>query len=88
VGIEDEGFVEGAVFVLTPSVSDWMDVLSRPVPGTDTVRRSVSLRRKPEREVDPFSDLTLKASYKGYGPWRVSDSTHYKQWCLLGYGKG
>lgn len=75
VGIEKHGYVEGAVFVLVPSVDEWMDVLSQPLPEqlTGPTGRVVRKKQKTQPE-DSFASLALRAVYKGYGPWRVSDA--------------
>jgi hypothetical protein len=74
VGIEKEGYVEGAVFVITPSLDDWMGALSQPLPqeAVSESGRPCRKKSKAEEPVDPFARLTLTAHYKGVGPWRVS----------------
>jgi hypothetical protein len=69
-GLEQEGYVEGAVFVLRPSM-DWVRALDEPPPQANT--SGTRPRRGREEEAEgPFAHLTLRAEYKGYKPWRVS----------------
>jgi hypothetical protein len=69
-GIEKEGYVEGAVFVLSPAM-DWVRVLDQPPPDYNT--GSARPRRPRGGQADgPFANMRLRAEYKGYKPWRVS----------------
>lgn len=67
MGIEKDGYTQGALFVLTPLREDWVDVLGRPIPPRPT-RGS----RGQGQPADPFDAFQLRAEYKGYGSWRVS----------------
>jgi hypothetical protein len=64
VGIEASGYVQGAVFVLTPSMEDWMAQLRRP--QLDHAHPSGG------REQPLLAQLQFRVEYKGYGPWIVS----------------
>jgi hypothetical protein len=64
VGIEASGYVQGAVFVLTPSMEDWMTQLSRPPLN--------HAHRSGGGEQPLLAQLQFRVEFKGYGPWIVS----------------
>jgi hypothetical protein len=73
VSIEKDGFVEGAIFVLSlDNVDNWTDAIIQP--KAHHKHKSKAERRQPP---SPFSSVTVKAQFKGYGPWRVSSSTAF-----------
>ena len=62
MGIERQGYGEGGVFVLSPSV-DWRDLLSQPLGKGRQGRAAAG---------GALKDLKLRVEYKGYRRWRVS----------------
>jgi hypothetical protein len=64
VGIEGEGYIQGAVFVLTPLMEDWAAQLGRP--PLDHAHASGG------GEQPLLTQLQFRVEYKGYGPWIVS----------------
>lgn len=63
IGIEKDGYIEGAIFTITPllaSAADWATFLSKPVGSTGP----------------PVAGLRLAVEYKGYGVWRVRWHSH------------
>jgi hypothetical protein len=80
VGIEKQGYVQGGIFVLSPTMEkDWMEALGQPLPTQEHVmtasgRLARTKRVATDGNTRAFTGLKLKAEYKGYGPWRVSKS--------------
>lgn len=77
VGIEADGYMEGAIFVINPSVDGWLEAISQPLPQQDVMDSGRPSRAKKPRapsapRQDPLAGFKLHAEYKGYGPWRVS----------------
>jgi hypothetical protein len=85
--------VEGAIFVLNPSIDGWLDAISQPLPQQDVMDSGRPSRAKKPRapsapRQDPLAGFKLQAHYKGYGPWRVSwtcliDKCRQALWCDL-----
>jgi hypothetical protein len=77
VGIEKQGYVQGGIFVISPTMEDWMEALDQPLPTQEHVttasgRLARTKRVATDGNTRAFTGLKLKAEYKGYGPWRVS----------------
>jgi hypothetical protein len=69
MGIERNGCVEGAIFVLSPTNLDWIEYLSKPaLQTTETSARKGSRANVGD---DHLRDVMMRADFKGYGRWRV-----------------
>jgi hypothetical protein len=71
VGMEKYGYTEGAVFVLTPSVENWKELVRQPLPSQRMSESGRPVRKKTKPLPDPFAGLELRAEYMGYGGWKV-----------------
>ena len=66
LGPEADGFVEGGVFLLSPS-TDWRALLTSQ-PATKQRRSGTTA------EASLLRDVRVQAEYRGYGRWRVRAS--------------
>lgn len=81
MGIERDGCVEGAIFVLSPTNLDWIEYLSKPALQTTGTRG----RKGPPAHVgsDHLRDVTMRADFKGYGRWRVRAPAYLNEISIL-----
>jgi hypothetical protein len=82
MGIEKDNYVHGAIYVLSlENVEDWTHAIAQPKP------KPPSSGKKRGRSVNPFSEASIKAEFKGYGRWRVSAPVWRLSGSALCFGK-